>query len=382
MIGIVTLHYGYNEGAILQAYALAVVLQRASGKRTEIVDHRYPRKLAIYTKYLDPRKRALATAIDNWLPLSPRGFVSSCEVDTWSYVRERYDQLVVGSDQVWRVKYVRSKFGWGIRQPDEFIGRFPNIYWPPRSLGLTKSAYGASVGDLDLGPIPRRDRKEMAERLGEFHVIGVRDNRTAEFIHSLDRALSNRIRICPDPTLLVNWDTHQARKQLEEKLQKFGIRSRNRLAAQLTSPSPFSMRLSALLANSGYVVVGPVSNNDCDQVPLADLGLSPLEWVALFEIADVCVTDRMHAFLFAMLKHCPCIVIDPALTSHAVQTRISDLAIRIGCLDNVLPYSVSPEQVLESIQGFRPRWEEIDRQIASLQEQGMRVIDEIVGAGR
>ncbi|NMC21131.1 MAG: polysaccharide pyruvyl transferase family protein [Thermogutta sp.] len=380
MLGVLTLHYGYNEGAILQAYALATVLA-GRGAAPRIIDHRYPAKLAIYRRHMDRRKEELQKAIDSWLPLSDVRFESASERDTWRYIEHNCSGVVVGSDQVWRVRYSRVFFGLRIDQRDAFIGRFPNVYWPPRRLPVTKSAYAVSIGDADLGPIPRRDKREMADRLNDFRVIGVRDVRTAEFVAALDRALESRIRLCPDPTILMNWDTDSARITLEAKLHRAGVPSDAPIALQLTDPSASSRELSGLLAKSGYIVVGTGSGDDYSQVRLANVGLTPLEWVALFETVNVCITDRMHAFIFAMLKHCPCVVIDAASFASNRATRIVDLATRVGYLDNVLNYSASPRRVLDAMLTIKPPWDEVDRRLACYREEGMRTIDEIVGSG-
>lgn len=48
-IGITTLHYGFNEGAILQAYALSRLIETLTGVPAKVVDQRYPGKVARYT---------------------------------------------------------------------------------------------------------------------------------------------------------------------------------------------------------------------------------------------------------------------------------------------------------------------------------------------
>src|SRR2546421_12478933 len=86
-LGILTLHYGFNEGAILQAYSLATALREAfEGSAVEIVDHRYAAKCAAYGSADGERKGALLKAIDEWLPLSPHRFISDSDDETLSYI--------------------------------------------------------------------------------------------------------------------------------------------------------------------------------------------------------------------------------------------------------------------------------------------------------
>ena len=101
-IGIVTLHYGFNEGAILQAYALACLIKEYSPHcEVEIIDQRYPNKLAIYGKAKNPREVALQKAINTWLPLSKKKFVSQSHNKAFSYINEECEVLVAGSDVLW-----------------------------------------------------------------------------------------------------------------------------------------------------------------------------------------------------------------------------------------------------------------------------------------
>ena len=41
MIGIITIHTGYNEGAVLQSLALSRLLAALTGEAVEVLDHRY-----------------------------------------------------------------------------------------------------------------------------------------------------------------------------------------------------------------------------------------------------------------------------------------------------------------------------------------------------
>ena len=44
-----TLHYGFNEGALAQAYCLSKIIeQEIPCSKAEIIDRRYPKKVAVY----------------------------------------------------------------------------------------------------------------------------------------------------------------------------------------------------------------------------------------------------------------------------------------------------------------------------------------------
>lgn len=378
MIGILTLHYGYNEGAILQAYALAASLKSAGAVQALIVDHRYPKKTDIYRRNMDGRKAALDHAIEHWLPLTPERFMSDDPGDTWRYVERNFSALVVGSDQVWRVRYVPRWFGLAVDQPDPFIGSFPNVYWPPENVCIPKYSYAASVGDAPLGPIPREHRRCMASVLKDFRIIGVRDRRTADFVASLSRDLEHKIALCPDPTLLHSWEVDQASVTLRQKLASCGLADVDSICVLGLEPSAATAELASELAKAGFTTVGYGSSDTYSKVKLARIGLTPLEWVALFDFASLCVTDRMHAFIFCMLRRCPCVVIDRAGTTEGALTRISDFAASIGYSDQVFLSSASKEAIVGHLLSFKPDWEHVASRLQAIREQGLKVIRQIV----
>ena len=134
--GILTLHYGFNEGAILQAYALSELLRFVIGGDIEIVDQRYPSKISVYgDPHSNARTRALSEAIDGWLPLSAAHYRNTDSAWLIRELGDRYDRLVFGSDVLWALHYrgrLRRFFGnrfWP-RQNKPFFPAFPNVYWP------------------------------------------------------------------------------------------------------------------------------------------------------------------------------------------------------------------------------------------------------------
>src|SRR4030095_4635406 len=160
-LGILTLHSGFNEGAILQAYCLSQNLQRSLPSwRVEIIDHRYPSKVAVYGSADNGRKRALNEFISSALPLSARTFVAANHRRTKRYLREKYDMLIVGSDEVWRTNYQMRLRGLLVQQRDPWSPAFPNVYWPEPELCLPTVAYAACVGESDWRRIPAAHKRK------------------------------------------------------------------------------------------------------------------------------------------------------------------------------------------------------------------------------
>lgn len=378
MIGILTLHYGYNEGAILQAYALAQLLKRAR-REVRIIDHRYPEKVAIYQASMDRRKEQLQHEIEHSLPLSESHFFSRYENETWRFIEKHYSTLVIGSDQVWRLRYARRLFGLISFQRDPFIGKFPNVYWPPPSLKVRKVSYAASIGDTDPGVVPVGHRRRMAASLDAFEVLGVRDERTADFISRLSSNLASRIRMCPDPTLLWSWNFHAGRDSLRAKLAKLGLRHDRPICVLGVARSNWSVSLAKQLKQCGWAVIGYSSWDDFSEFQLAQIGVSLDEWISLFGIAQLCITDRYHCTIFAILQKCPVFVCDPAgEANHRGKSRIGTLAGALHVNDCVRQGYPAIQEIIPLLGQLELDWCTVEKYLCQLRQCGNAVIEEIL----
>ncbi|MCK4851765.1 MAG: hypothetical protein KAS86_01515, partial [Candidatus Omnitrophica bacterium] len=175
ILGVLTLHSVFNEGAVLQAFSLVKHLQNNFPDwKVEIIDYRFASLLKAYGSPKDRRTLALDDFIANALPLSGERFFNDKDRDISDFINKRYGALVVGSDEVWDPYYLRRKRYLGLiyRQTGRLV--FPNPYWPGAEVDVPKAAYAACVGRADWTKIPGRHRKEMARRLSTFSVLGVR----------------------------------------------------------------------------------------------------------------------------------------------------------------------------------------------------------------
>jgi hypothetical protein len=341
-IGILTLHYGFNEGAVLQAMALARLLETVvPGAHAEVVDHRYPGKQAVYGAPISPREISIAEAVDNWLPLSQASFVSADAQPTLNYCRRNYDGLVVGSDVVWGLRYVgrlRRWFGRGIfrRQSDPFFPPFPNVYWPTSSAADSRVAYAACCGNLWWEDVPRSHRREMIQRLSGFSGISVRDQRTREFLRSLSSELGAGAEIVPDPTIAFDlfgaFDGSTALK----KLQTAGYVTGEPHALVIMKEGPLSFRVVRHLRAGGWRIAATGRYGGLADINLIHLGLSPLEWAWVPRQFGVCVTERMHATIFCLLNHTAVLGLDMNRRLPATPTKLEELFFNVGLSDAYL----------------------------------------------
>lgn len=335
-VGILTLHYGFNEGAVLQAMALARLLDNViSGAHAEVVDHRYPGKQAVYGGPNSPRERAIAQAVENWLPLSEVSFHSAESRTTFDYCRRNYDALVVGSDVVWSLRYtgrLRRWLGRGIfpRQKDAFFPAFPNVYWPPPEASRLRIAYAASCGNLWWKEIPRTHRRQMARRLSGFAAIGIRDERTRTFIRALSTDLYERAKIVPDPTIAFNLLGAFDGSTALAKLASAGYVPGQAHALLIMKETPLSVEVARHLRTRGWRLFATGSHGGLADVDLALLGLSPIEWAWLPREFAVCVTERMHASIFCLLNHTPVLALDMNRRLPGTPTKLQELFLGTG----------------------------------------------------
>src|SRR5262245_28055617 len=271
-IGILTLHSGFNEGAVLQALCLSRNLQNSLlDWRVDIIDHRYPKKTAFYGPPNDNRKRALFRAISE-LPLSNQSFFSDDHRCTFDYVNSNYHVLVTGSDTLWKLHYTRRRFRLPPIQNHAMYPAFPNVYWPDRVIRVPKIAYAACIGETDTTTIPWLHRQRMRSILSDFALLGVRDAKTNDFIRWL--APSLRTEWVPDPSFSIDVLSLVDREAVKVKLATLGVDfSRPRLGVMLGDGRETEAAVAKLRARGFQAVGFSLSNNfsECELFREADL---------------------------------------------------------------------------------------------------------------
>jgi len=383
-LGIATLHYGYNEGAILQAHALSeLVALQIPEFDVRVIDHRYRGKQAIYDQRTSHRTEALARAINDWLPLSNTRTQMESFDDICSHLKSSYSGIIVGSDVVWSLRYQRrlrrfTRRGILPRQTDPFFPAFPNLYWPSQSVEIPRMAYAASVGMLEFDDVPSGHRRKMRDVLSEFTLISVRDERTRRFVERLSADLASRTEVMPDPTLAHNVVDTSVDGELRRRLEGLGVDfSRPRLG--LICPDHPEVRKSiAELRNRGCQIIGITTQNTMSDVELFREAFHPLEWSRLFHFMDCCLIERMHAAIFCLLNHRPFVILDQYVTPGETETKVSslmqDFQLSEFChgKDSVTG-SMLTSSLLEVLSGVWD-WDAVDRTVAKGQERATQFV--------
>ncbi|MDA9830235.1 polysaccharide pyruvyl transferase family protein [Akkermansiaceae bacterium] len=377
--GVLTLHYGYNEGAVLQAMATCQLLDQL-GHEAEVVDHRYPAKQAIYGKTKTNREKAILSAVNEWLPLSPERFESQSQEPTMAYASQRYESLVVGSDVVWALKYVgrlRRFFKNGIfrRQCDPFFPAFPNVYWPGESVSCRKIAFAASCGNLDPSEIPGGELRKMAGILDGFRSLSVRDHKTLALVNACSPELASRTELVPDPTIALNLLQKFDGSSGLEKLQSQGFQEDSNWALLVMKEGPASRAALEELKRRGYQVAASGSYGGKADINLSNCGLSPLEWGWVPRCFQLNITERMHSLIFTVLNHTPVLALDMNTRSTTGDTKVKERIDAFGLGDCYLHQEDASESAIsKSIDQALNKsysWNKIDENISRERQGGV-----------
>lgn len=340
-IGILTYHYGYNEGTLLQAYAVQTLIDRHFGIGTaEIVDHRYPEKEAIVFKSpITPRDEQLRTFFDEKLHQGSFRARGHDLVETWSHVADEYDLVVVGSDELWRLDYTtRRKFLFSAReQANPWAPAFPNVYWPDAAqLGVPCVSLAASISEKDrVVDIPKAHRRQMRQILQNLSLVTVRDSRTESFVREIAAPATIDCQWLPDPTFGLDPHFPEASATAMGLLKSAGMRDDGTKRALVVSHSSGRALAHTIgrLKNGGYQIVSLSHPQPGVDIDLSGAPLGPLEWGSIAGHFDLVVTDRFHGAVFALRNGTPVLALDYRDQLSGRDSKMLDLFKRFGLED-------------------------------------------------
>ena len=381
--GILTLHYGFNEGAILQAYALSELLRFVIGGDVEIVDQRYPSKQSTYG---DPnsnaRTRALSEAIDGWLPLSADQYRRTDSARLIRELGERYDRLVFGSDVLWGLHYrgrLRRFFRKGVwpRQNNPFFPAFPNVYWPSATQHCSKVVFSASIGSFDWSQLPAKHIRMIRAGLESCCALSVRDEQTQEFVSGLSKSLADKVCLLADPTFARPFrevvQLHQKDEVLRESLMEMGVDFSRPRCLVIARNGEASAAAVEYFERRGWQTVSVTAQNDQCSLSLHEQGFHPLEWARLFGWFDACVTERMHGAIFSLLNNIPFVAIEMNKAIGDRLTKTRSLLRRFDLEDILLDFnereSVKLQRTFEQAVDMPWDWDRINLQIEEASDQ-------------
>ena len=302
-IGILTLPLHTNYGGILQAYALQTVLERM-GHETRHIIVKPNMKYGVLHKVkrtLAPIKRVVKLALipdkltsDNARHTSY--FISrNVKIDMYRCIEDipenKYDALVVGSDQIWRKMYVE------MCTPFKIQSAFLDF---AKSWKVKRISYAASFG-TDKWECDAQETSELKLLANKFEAISVRESSGVQLCKD---HFGCEATLVLDPTLLLN----------KEDYEKLASESRKHRSGIMTYILDIDEKKKGIIQEVCRTIGLPVytSNIPENRRKSGRKGLvqPPVEdWLAGFRDADFVVTDSFHACVFSVIFNKPFVAI-------------------------------------------------------------------------
>ena len=293
-IGIMTYHSACNYGAYLQACALCSWLNEKKDINAEIIDFHMNKEEKYYSKKSWSFKRRFLHnkeykfSMDVYKGFERANYAigltkkssDSCvsdDLDVFSaFVKNKYDVIIAGSDEIWNTNSFRG---------------FPTPYWLPGDYGVKKVSYAAS-SRVDFSRLSDDKAEQIRMFLEDFQLLGVRDELTFKNIKWA--VGDNKLQRCCDPSFLVDLDVTDIYTKYPKSFDSgkktiVVMTENNEIANKIKKHCKDRYNLFSVYHwHSGYE---NISN------------ITPEEWLKLICNADLVLASYFHAICFSIMKH-------------------------------------------------------------------------------
>lgn len=289
-VGILTFHFVYNYGAMLQSYALNQSINKINGTQSEIIDYR-PRQIDfLYHPLLIDFYKRPKTILINWLKkrISHAKFNEFEEFinkklilsekikqnTDFQNIVNQYDVVFVGSDQVWN---------------PEITGYDENYLLKNIHSRVKKFSYAASLGKNN---ITQEWQESVRNSLLMFENLSVREYSGYKLLRKI--LPEKEVQQIPDPIFLFSkeeWKKNEKEMTVVSKYLLFYSLSRNDLLKNKTKE---------LSEKEGLRIVSihPLFKPSIGK-PLCNIGPENFLW--LIDHAEWICTDSFHATALSII---------------------------------------------------------------------------------
>lgn len=294
-IGILTYHRSINYGALLQAIATRVVLQKM-GQTTFYIDYwpKYHQNIyrlfswkrllrgwnvfrkVRYVLYVLRTYRSKCRRKENF-----NVFISKYIEPYCKPMGTKCDVVIHGSDQIWR------------KQPG--IKKYNPIYFGENGIVAKQISYAASMGEL---PQSEGDKEVVKELLANLDLISVREEPLKKFVECCGFSA----KLVLDPTLLLSAEEWISVLGLESKLS---IPEKYLLFYNLKEGSfdtEAVRKFAELMGLKLIVLYGKAEVMDSDNVKTT---CDPRGFIQLIKNASFVLTSSFHGLAFSLLFNKP-----------------------------------------------------------------------------
>lgn len=289
-IGLLTMPILDNYGGIIQVAALYHILEKA-GHRPFLLDKRYNQskgkvlvkrilrrnplyKLFDFNNHTRRRKHLekISDFIDLYFKNRTRQVFNEAQLKE---VSRQFDTIIVGSDQVWRYKYVK----------ENYRHYFLNF----TTSNQKRVSYAASFG-VDFWEGSEDTIKQVRTLLNEFDAVSVREDVGMAICR--DTFDYHGSVLVLDPTFLPDVSFYDSIIGLEEINKKVGL---------FNYVLDVSENKKKIIERVGVLRGLNVSSVNQDGAPKGDKKPSLSEWLYHLRNADFVITDSFHGTVFSII---------------------------------------------------------------------------------
>lgn len=305
-IGILTFHYCYNHGAVLQSYALYKYLS-VYGK-VEFINYKLPLLINRYTVKQNLYKNihngsSIKTVASSLLFSITRKLVFERFIENNLRCSNNdntdcYEHIFIGSDQVWN---------------GTITGGYDNYYWADFECNSTQKihSYAAScIAGIDLN-----DKHNVLSKLSRFSNISVREKDVYEKLNSYN--IQNTLVL--DPVFLLRkeeWKKLTYRKD-DHYIYEYNILGVKQCSAVVNKlKDKYNIEKVISMVYSKWKIC-----------------FSPNKFLTIIRNSTIVVTTSFHGLAFSIIFEIPFVVVK----SHTSKDdRLLSLLELIGCADRAI----------------------------------------------
>ena len=281
-IGILTASRTNNNGTDLQCAAMYRLFQK-TGAQVEVIDYA--------CKKLDnSRKLMLKCSLGNLIRLPwqifnhlshenfrRKHFVKSKKTYAPNALMlDRYDAVVVGSDQIWNLK---------------ITGNDLNFFLPPSCGKTRRFAYAASLGVTDLADW--ENKYHLSEMLKQFEGVSVREGSGVAALQSIGITAREDL----DPILCMTETDWQALCPAQKKKENYVLLYTAEYSGEL-------MQAAREYARKTGAKILRISNLRKPEAGIRTLSfVSMAKWLSLMRNAEMVYTNSYHGLSVAIAMH-------------------------------------------------------------------------------
>jgi hypothetical protein len=344
-VGILTLTPNSNYGGILQSVALYKYLE-SQGYHVTLINKKFVIKSKFKMFFLSILQRIPGQNIKNFRyhylkekalsetinKLMPNKSTKIFDTKGFRYLisEEKYDAVIVGSDQVWRYKYIND-------------GSYNCYFLDFPKLNKTKKiSYAASFG-IDFWE-ETQNIDEVSIMLKDFDFISVREQSGVDVCANEFNVMAEHVL---DPTMLMGPEFYKEILGIEESEDK------NVLCSYILDRDENKLKLISEISNKNKLKVTDLGkmNSNGDFYTIKD-------WVSTIKDSKFVITDSFHGMVFSIIFNKQFIVIgnkkrglarfESLLSKFGLSGRIlelENLEVGLTLVNTVIDYNLVNEIV-------------------------------------